>query len=202
MPIDIYYHFYSGGKFASLKALEDVYEWALSQKTARIFTSAYIRMVNGYLSAEIEKIGPDRFVLSDYRDCLSVRLDGMDKVPDLSRCSNILGYDILPEGVFVHLRPGSDRAELVLSADRKVNSGKVFLKSASGWVLDFRPVVSGVSFIFECFSRGEVIVGGLVPGKDYRVLSTDGVPLEIKSNDRGEVFIKDIASGTVEIVGN
>ncbi|WP_320169593.1 polysaccharide deacetylase [Maridesulfovibrio sp.] len=201
MPIDIYYHFYSGEKFASLKALEDVYEWALSQDSARVYASSYIRMVNGFLSGKMEKVAPDRFVFSDYRDCLSVRLDGKGRVPDLRNCSNILGYDVLPEGTFVHLRPGTKRAELVLSDNMRVNDGFLFIKSSSGWVRDFQRIPSGARFVLDCFSKGRVTLSGLVPGAKYRVIRKDGPPLELKSSEGGEVSVRDISSGPVEIVG-
>ncbi|NDV26819.1 DUF2194 domain-containing protein [Desulfovibrio sp. JC010] len=199
MPIDIYYHFYSGEKFASLKALEDVYEWALSQDTARVFASAYIKMVNGYLAAKVEKISPDRIVFRDYAHCLSVRLDGMEKVPDLARCKNVIGYDIQPEGIFVHLRPGTARAELVLTADKQANAGNVYLKNGSGWVRNFKRTAKGVRFDFECFSKGRFQLGGLVPDSRYRLIRRDGPPLELSSSGEGVLSVEDMLSGPMEI---
>ncbi|WP_432736739.1 polysaccharide deacetylase family protein [Maridesulfovibrio sp. FT414] len=201
MPIDIYYHFYSGEKFASLKALEDVYEWVLLQDTARVYASSYIRMVNGFLSGKIERKGPGQFVFSDYGDCLSVRLDGKSLVPDLRNCAGVLGYDDQPEGIFVHLVPGSARAELVLSSSQNVNDGFPYLKNASGWVRDFQRTSGGARFVFECFSKGRLTVAGLVSGRKYRIISKAGKPLELSSNQRGELQLKDLSSGPVEIVG-
>lgn len=160
MPIDIYYHFYSGEKFASLKALEDVYEWVLSQDAARVYASAYIKMVQGYLTGKMERLGPDHFSIADYQDCLSVRLDGMDKVPDLSRCKNVIGYDVQPQGIFVHLRPGTDRAELVLTKNLKINGSSAYIKNSSGWIKEFKATPRGARFILECFSKGKVALGG------------------------------------------
>ncbi|WP_419783982.1 polysaccharide deacetylase [Maridesulfovibrio sp.] len=199
MPIDIYYHFYSGEKFASLKALEDVYEWALSQDSARVYASAYIKMVNGSLAAKLEKISPDHFVFSDYADCLSVRLDGMDKVPDLKKCRNVLGYDIQPEGVFVHLRPGTARAELVLTPDKRANDGLAYLKNGSGWVRNFERSDDGVRFDFECFSKGRFELGGLAPDRKYRVIRKDGPPLELRSSAGGVLSVEDVLTGSMEI---
>ncbi|NDV22098.1 polysaccharide deacetylase [Desulfovibrio sp. JC022] len=199
MPIDIYYHFYSGEKFASLKALEDVYEWALSQDAARVFASAYIKMVNGCLAAKVGKLGTDRFVFRDYADCLSVRLDGMERVPDLAKCKNVLGYDIQPEGIFVHLRPGTARAEIVLSADMTVNDNFAYLKNGSGWVRNFERTAKGVHFDFECFSKGNFALGGLAPGRKYKVLRKDGPPLELSSNGDGILQVNGVTTGFMEI---
>ncbi|OEU67466.1 MAG: polysaccharide deacetylase [Desulfovibrio sp. S3730MH75] len=199
MPIDIYYHFYSGEKFASLKALEDVYEWVLSQDTANVYASAYIKMVRGYLTGNLERIDANKFIVTDYRDCLSLRLDGMDKVPDLAKCKNIIGYDIAPEGVFVHLNPDQESAELVLSSDLNVNAGYAYIKTASGWVKDFRRNSDGAQFVFECFGKGNIVIGGLNSDQRYKVVGKNSLVSEVRSNSKGEVFVKDIASETLEI---
>lgn len=202
MPIDIYYHFYSGEKFSSLKALEDVYEWAISQDAAKVYASAYIKMVRGYLSTKIEKNAPDNFVFRDYGDCLSIRLDGADKVPDLSTSNNVIGYDVQPEGIFVHLRPETDRAEIFLTTDKKINAKYLYIKNASGWVRNFQHTSVGARFIFECFSKGKIVVGGLAPGKKYKIIRQDSAVVELSGDENGSILIKDIISGPVEIVQN
>ena len=199
MPIDIYYHFYSAEKFASLKALEDVYEWVLGQDTARVFASSYIKMVNGSLAAKLEKISPNHFVFRDYADCLSVRLDGTGKIPDLKKCVNVLGYDIQPEGIFVHLTPGTVRAELVLTEDKQVNYGYAYLKNASGWVRGFERSAESVQFDFECFSKGRFELGGLVPDRRYKIIRKDGPPREVRSSSEGVLSVEDVLSGNMEI---
>jgi hypothetical protein len=44
-PINIYFHFYSGSKIGSLKALRQVFDWALSQDVVSVYASEYIRKV-------------------------------------------------------------------------------------------------------------------------------------------------------------
>lgn len=199
MPIDIYYHFYSGEKFASLKALEDVYDWVVSQDLARVYASAYVKMVNGYLTGKIDMIDADHFIVTDYDNCLSLRLDGVDKVPDLAKCSNILGYDIEPEGIFVHLNPGTDKAELVLSSNFKVNEGFAYIKNASGWVKDFQRSKQGINFIFECFNKGKIVVAGLKPDQKFKIVGNAFPVEEVTSNNRGELLLQDVMSGPLEI---
>lgn len=200
MPIDIYYHFYSGEKFASLKALEDVYEWVLSQDCAKIYASAYIKMVRGYLTGRVEKINAERFTVSNYGNCLSLRLDGKDRIPDLRRCSNVLGYDVRPEGVFVHLRPGEERAELVLATDKQINRNFLYVRNGSGWVIDFQRTEVGARFVFDCFSTGRLSLGGLVPNAGYRVVRKNASSVELESDGNGVLEIGNITSGPVEIV--
>ncbi|WP_320005762.1 DUF2194 domain-containing protein [Maridesulfovibrio sp.] len=199
MPIDIYYHFYSAEKFASLKALEDVYEWALSQDSARVFASSYIKMVNGCLAAKMEKVSRDHFVFSEYADCLSVRLDGTEKIPDLRKCVNVLGYDIQPEGIFVHLTPGTAQAELLLTSDKQTNDGYAYLKNASGWVRGFGRSADSVLFDFECFSKGRFELCGLVPNRIYTLITKEGSPRKFRSNAEGVLSVEDVRSGHMEI---
>ncbi|MBI5855777.1 MAG: bifunctional glycoside hydrolase 114/ polysaccharide deacetylase family protein [Nitrospirae bacterium] len=44
-PINIYYHFYSGTKKASLRALQKVYDWALAQLVSPVSVSDYAKKV-------------------------------------------------------------------------------------------------------------------------------------------------------------
>jgi len=44
-PVDIYYHFYSATKEASLNALKQVHDWAIGQRLFAIYSSDYIEKV-------------------------------------------------------------------------------------------------------------------------------------------------------------
>ena len=47
-PVDIYFHTYAASKPASLKALEEVYDWALKQPNHPVYPSDYIRRVKDF----------------------------------------------------------------------------------------------------------------------------------------------------------
>ena len=83
-PVDIYYHFYCGQYRASLKALQEVYEWVLKQDYAYLFTSDYLHMAKGYLHTRIYQETPERYVIEDYGKCLTLRFDSDTRVPDLT----------------------------------------------------------------------------------------------------------------------
>ncbi|WP_245577129.1 polysaccharide deacetylase family protein [Maridesulfovibrio zosterae] len=200
MPIDIYFHFYSGEKFSSLQALEDVYEWVMNQDTARVYASSYIKMVRGFLTGVINKNDPDHYTFNGYGDCLSVRINSLNKVPDLESCRNVIGYDILPDGVYIHLKPDTKQAELVLTGDNGANSKYIYIKKASGWVRDLTHTANGVRFVFECFSKGKIVFGGVNPDHKYRIIRPDHAATEVGSNGQGILTLRDITSGPVEIV--
>ena len=50
-PMDIYYHFYSGSKYASLNALIEVYTWALKHPVTPMYISEYARRARGFYDA-------------------------------------------------------------------------------------------------------------------------------------------------------
>ena len=47
-PIDVYYHFYSATKRASLAALNKVYRWALSQPVFNIYVSEFFNIAQDF----------------------------------------------------------------------------------------------------------------------------------------------------------
>ena len=57
LPMNIYYHFYSGEKKVALRALKEIYDYAISQKITPVFTTKYISVVEGFLSGKIHSLG-------------------------------------------------------------------------------------------------------------------------------------------------
>lgn len=65
-PVDIYFHTYSASKTASLKALDRVFAWALSQSLTPIHVSQYVRQVQDF----------NHMVIARTRDGWQVRGEG------------------------------------------------------------------------------------------------------------------------------
>jgi len=102
-PINIYFHFYSGSKVGSLKALKMAYDWALSQDVIPVYASEYIRKVTDF----------QRLTLARRLDgCWQVRGDGhlttlrtelaMGEV-DTIRSRGVTSVRDLPQGRYVGL---------------------------------------------------------------------------------------------------
>jgi len=130
-PIDVYYHFYSVEYYSSLHALLNVYKWVLEQDVAKIFTSEYLRMAQGYMSTKLMIDDNGCYVVEDYNNCLTIRFDTKNKIPDLKYCENILGYSQEKTGLYISLVPNTDRAVIKMtdkkSAFRKPDSKGVLL---------------------------------------------------------------------------
>jgi hypothetical protein len=54
-PVDIYYHFYSASKAASIRALHKVYQWAIAQPLTHIYASQYIQKVLDFESTTLAR---------------------------------------------------------------------------------------------------------------------------------------------------
>ena len=203
-PIDIYYHFYSAEYPASLKSLQEVYEWVLTQEIAPVFTSQYIQMVQGYLNAKIFRDAPGRYTIQNYGKCLTVRLDSKNKRPDLIRSVNVLGFLVEPQGLYISLAPGKKKATIVLSDTAVLSKNETrrpYLRKASGWVTHFEVKKNLIRIDYEGHGEGKIEVSGLKPDKTYKLSrnAQNGFPVSKKSNEKGMLSIGGVHTGTIEI---
>ena len=118
-PIDIYYHFYSGEKEASLRALKSVFEWVLSQKTLPLYTTEYIPKAMEYYDLSIAHEGEHWRI--DGSDTLrTLRLP--KELGDPLMKSSVAGFTNVPQGRYVSLMPNPDHSAFItLSSSRSTN---------------------------------------------------------------------------------
>ena len=204
-PIDIYYHFYSGQYEASIQALETVYQWVLDQPIAPMFTSAYIQIIRSWLDCRLS-VGPSgrHYQIDNYGQCLTVRFDEEQQVPDLGKSRNVLGFINNPQGLYVHLTPGGSSAEIVFADPSKqasTDGPRPYLRQASGWVRDFRFTDKHIAFQFEGFGNGMVELAGMPPGSRWQPVGrTEASPAAVFEVDQqGTLVLSNIKTGTVEI---
>jgi polysaccharide biosynthesis protein PelA len=203
-PIDIYYHFYSGEYLASLRAVQEVYEWALRQDIARVFTSQYLQVANDYLKATVTRDGPDRYRIRDYGACLTVRFDGPQKLPDLSQSENVIGFSAGPHALYVSLFPGKREALITMAADGTISKSLKsipFVKKATGWITPGEITMDGMTFDYRGFGKGSIEIGGVTPEKDFQIAGT-AIGAEEKhsaTDEKGTLRIDDLQTGRVKI---
>jgi len=90
-PIDIYYHFYSGSKQASLNALRYVFNWVLKQPNIMpIFTSDYIPKVMDFYTVSMAKEG-DKWLVDGMKNLKTVRLETPKEHIDYKNSPTVLG---------------------------------------------------------------------------------------------------------------
>ena len=203
-PIDIYSHFYSAEYHSSIKALQDVYQWVLKQNIAPVFTSEYLKMAKGFIQTRIKSNKDYQYSIEDYGHCLTIRFDTKDLIPDMLLCKNVLGYTQEPQGLYVSLVPGKKKAIISLSKgssssfpDKKI----AHIKKASGWVTDFRTEDNMLKLTYKGFGRGMIEINGLEANEIYNINGSAlrHKNISISTDDVGNLAIKEIETGTLEI---
>jgi hypothetical protein len=201
-PIDIYYHSFTAEKVAGIEALKEVYNWAITQPIIPVRTSFWIRSVMDWANVRVSQAGPGAYLVENYGGCLSVRLDKESPEPDLVKCENILGFDVQPEGMYVHLVPGASKALLVLAKPGEAPKPVPYLKTASGIVRDFKATAEAIHAKLEfAVSQGRISVGGLRPGAKLQAggVSVGGKRLALVANALGVAELAGLTSGELEI---
>jgi hypothetical protein len=105
-PICIYYHFYSGSKIASLRALEDVYLWALKQEQIPVWLSDYARKAREFQTASMARRPDGGIEIRGMTTLRTLRIDRALGYPDMERSRGVAGFRDLPQGRYVHLTGG------------------------------------------------------------------------------------------------
>lgn len=200
-PIDIYYHFFSGEHAASVKALEDVYAFALTQPIAPVFTSQYLEAARDYHKVRILRAGPSLYHIENYGQSLTLRLEAGSPEPNLERSENVLGYSRQKEGLYVHLSPGVARAVLSFEPLPRKSASQPYLAEATGYVSDLQPAPGGLSLAYKGFgTAGRVRLAGFAPGAQLRASGPAlAQPASVRADAQGFVDVPALRSGRLEV---
>ena len=139
-PIDIYYHFYSGTKYASLKALQTVYGWAEKQETTPVYASEYIPLVHAFRRVSIARTADGRLRYRGLGPLRELRLLG--GVIDPKRSTGLAGWRRLHDGLYLHLSSAHPVLALAVS-DAALRSAGPHLHQANGRLERWRVAANG-----------------------------------------------------------
>lgn len=164
-PVDVYVHFFSAERHASLEALRGVYAWAHAQPLIPVWGSRYVRAVQDFFALKVSQRGPRRFLLSGGPALRTVRFDAPGAVVDLAASRGVVGFRSEPGSLYVHLDE-SDSREVVLGP--AAGAGP-WLEEANFEVSAFARTAGGVRFKKSGWWKGEGVLAGCAPGRRYRV---------------------------------
>lgn len=139
-PIDIYYHFYSGTKAASLKALQTVFNAVIKQPVFPIYTTEYIKRVLDWRHVAVAREG-NRWVVRSGANLRQLRWPGAG-IPDLATASGVSGYLPGPGGLYIHM--GGDQASFTIGP--QAGGSTPYIAQASGFVRNFQRTDTGMEF--------------------------------------------------------
>jgi polysaccharide biosynthesis protein PelA len=128
-PVNIYYHYYSATKEASLKALKQVHDWASGQRLFGIYTSDYAEKVLDFNRTVIARDGQGWLVRNSGK-LRELRLPSNLGYPDLENSFNLAGFNDHGESRYLHLKSGGE-ARVNLHDSAPVSP---YLKSAGGYL--------------------------------------------------------------------
>lgn len=174
-PMNIYYHFYSGEHISSVKSLEEVYEYVLEQKPSLVYASDYIKWVQGFKSATVNKFNRLRYDLSDYGHLRTFRVEKTNMIPDYQKSKNIVGHQHFQGNLYVFLG-GEKKAHLKLT-DQAPNAA--YISSCNGWIESFEQTDKKLKI--KGFSRSEFQIEVTKPDKTKAVYNSDDLGLFEKS---------------------
>ena len=145
-PISIYYHFYSGQKLASLKALYEVYDYALSQDVNPMFLSEYAQRVLEFRNTVLcEDVRDNSLIIRGEGNLKTLRFD-KDVKPDLSQSKGVVGFKIINSSTYISLDNSGDY-KIILS-DKEP---KFYLIDSNGQVIEYKSEGNKVSFKLKSY---------------------------------------------------
>lgn len=191
-PMNIYYHFYSGEKRASLNALKKVYEYALEQKVIPVFTSEYISGVEGFLQGEILDLGDGGWRFSRYGSCRTVRFDQTGIYPDLEKSKGVIGFSYWFDHLYLYL---GDLGEAEVYLTEKPPR-LPYLAEAANLMNELALSQNSITFKTRGFKDGFYRFVNMWPHAKYgvKIRAWDDDKLlyhaEAKSNRKGELEVR------------
>jgi hypothetical protein len=168
-PVNVYYHFYSAERVAALASLRYVHDWVERQPLARLFTSEYLAIVEGFRTARIARVAPGWRVW-DHGALRTVRFDGTRASVDLARSRGVLGFVHHQGALYVHLA-GPEPALIVLG---DAPPRTPYLVQASHRVTGWSREVARVAVSLSGVGPKVVEVAGLPADRDMPVEIRDG----------------------------
>lgn len=180
-PIDIYYHYYSGERLASLKALKKVYDYATAQEIFPLFASDYARIAGDYFRVQLIPLTDKGWRVSNNGSLKTIRFDNTALNVDMKYSQGVLGFRHIQGNLYVSLDNLQNHDIYLVDSKPK----KPFLVSASFDVEDWWADSKKISFKKKGWGKSEIAIGGLIPGKKYKVASQHEKVFTVPSDGQG-----------------
>lgn len=165
LPVNVYYHFFSGERITSLRAVQKVYDWCLKRPLCWIHAAEYTRSVKGFLRARVGRTEEGAYWMEDFAPCNTARLDHCTRQVDMQRSVGVIGFNHHEGSLYVALAPVK-RAEIVLcdtppSKPCLLHSTSL-LRRVSGDVHTWKAEA-------RLYAPGHIRLQGFFPGKSVSV---------------------------------
>lgn len=118
-PFNIYFHSYSAQKQASLTALQENMDYAVSQPIFPIFASEYAAIANSFYKTKLVKLGNRRWLVQNRGALQTIRFDQASLLAvDINDSKGVLGYKYLHGSLYVSLDKAVNNPVISLSSKK------------------------------------------------------------------------------------
>ena len=188
-PIGIYYHSYSATKKASLTALNEVYQWALSKEVHPVFPSEYIRKAIDFSDIVVAREGSDWRIRGN-DNLRTLRMPSALGYPDIANSHDVAGYIAGAEGNYVHLASGDALLRIA-----QHETGQAYLSNANARLTSWQLDDNDLKFSLKGYQPIEF---SLANGKRCNVNSKGKALSPSRTNGDIQYFRLNDAAATIE----
>lgn len=185
LPVNVYYHFYSGEWLATLRALQDVYDWCMEQTLCWIHAAEYAKAVEDFHRARVGRMEDGGYWVEEFGHCRTVRLADCDRQVDIPQSKAVLGFTHHNGDLYISLR-AAERAEIRLCDRRPV---KPCLAQSTSVLREVKAGKNTWQAEARLYAPGELRLRGFPPGKDVAARVGD-TEVETKADPKGVVSIE------------
>ncbi len=150
-PIDIYYHFYSGSKRASLNAVKYVFDWVLKQNVIPMFTSEYIPKAMDFYTISMANDGNSWFV-AGMKNLKTLRINDKKLFVDFRDSQGVLGESDFEVQRYMHMY--GDKNYITLSKNEAADA--VYLIESNGFVKAYKKSAKKIYYHFKSYVKLKV----------------------------------------------
>jgi hypothetical protein len=194
-PINLYYHMYSGERSASLDALKHLLDYVRGQELAPIAASRYAGIAEGFLRAQLTRLGPRHWRIEQHQELATLRFDDAQALAvDFTRSRGVVGMRHALGNLYVALDEAVAAPEVALR-EGPAEHAPVYLEHARWRVRDVAHDAARVSFQATGFGPGDM-VWRLPPGTRWHALAGDHVLTQHQDGDRLHLRLR-TAPGTL-----
>jgi len=142
-PIDIYYHFYSGSKRASINAIKYVFDWAIQEDIIPMYTSEYIPKVMDFynISMSNEK---QKWYISGMKNLQTLRINDKNLYINFLNSEGAVGENDFEIQRYIHLY--GEAVYLELCENKPIDN--VYLVDSNGVIKEYKQTAEKTHYRF------------------------------------------------------
>jgi hypothetical protein len=182
-PINIYYHYYSGERHASLEAVKQAYDYVRGQSVVAIVASHFPPIVSDYFATRMSAV-PGGYRIQNQGKLRTIRFDHEKRNVDLSRSKGVVGFKHDQGSLYVALDANPDRTIILTTAA----ATQPYIIDATFDVRVFFRQNGGVRLEKSGWMTSHMRLGGMRPNVVYRI-QAGAAPQTVRSTAKGELAI-------------